>query len=84
MCKAGYRIQETLLYPEDAEVRVEDVAKDIDGEIVQKRFDADGNPINVDSISIGFEGNDARFPFVHSGKDFIDLVRRLGKLLGVK
>ena len=75
-------IKEIVLLPDDETVGVEDVAKFIDDEIKLERIGEDGNPVKVDSVSIGFEGIEAKLPFVRSGNEFCEVVRSLRMLLG--
>ena len=79
-------IQETFHIPEDAEYGIDEIASLIDYEITLERRGKDEEIIKVDSVSIvyGDEDSKIQFPFVKSGAEFRNHVKRLEKFNCIK
>ena len=87
MDKIVRTLQETIHIPEDAGFGIDKVVDIIDSEIALERRGQDGEIIKVDSVSIvyGDDGdNQFKFPFVHSGTEFRDFIKRLEKFNRIK
>ena len=79
-------IQEVFHIPEDAEYSIDEIAALIDYEIALERRGKDEEIIKVDSVSIvyGDEDSKIQFPFVKSGAEFCNHVKRLEKFNRIK
>ena len=80
-------IQEVVHIPADAEYDINELSAFIDSEIALERRGDDGELIKVDSVSIVY-GDDVdsqfKFPFAHSGTEFLDFVKRLERFNRIK
>ena len=78
--------QETFYIPEDAESSIDEIAAIIDHEIALERRGTGEEIIKINSVSIvyGDEDNKIQFPFVKSGAEFRDHVKRLEKFNRIK
>lgn len=73
-------VQETFHVPSDVEFCIDEMAELIDSEIKLERRGKNGETIKVDSVSIvrGDNGDiQFRYPFVRSGTEFRNYVKRL-------
>ena len=81
MNREPFIIQEIVQIPYDMDFDANKIAAFIDSEIALERIDKNGGSVKVDSVSIvyGEGGSQVKFPFVHSGKEFYDFLRRMEK-----
>lgn len=73
-------IQEIVHIPSDSGFDIDGMSDFIDSEIALERRDKKGGTIKVDSVSIVYGDDDdsqLKIPFVHSGTEFRDYIKRL-------
>ena len=80
-------IQEVVHIPADAEYDINELSAFIDSEIALERRGGGGEIIKVDSVAnvYGDDGDSQfRFPFAHSGTEFLGFIKRLERFKRIK